>query len=147
MVLVDSALVFSVGGGLLARQLRFAVFGPPDNCPRPVMLETWGWGMPLVEPELRIPPSPELCAAWAAGALVAQALVLLTRKLFTRIRGDTSLRVRRIGAARVDLCSSSRGGRGQCYTHRSPPDAVAGLALEAVLRRSGAGTAVVVVNV
>ena len=141
MALVDSALVLSVGGGLLARQLKFAVFGPPDACPRPVI-------MPPIEPELRIPASPELCAAWAAGALVAQTLVLLTRMVFARMRGGTSLRIRKIGAARVELCSAWRGGGGECYTQaNATPDAVAGLALDAVLRSTSSSTAVVVVNV
>ena len=140
--MIESALFLSVGGGMLARQIKHAVYGPP-GCPATTSI------MPLAQPAaLRIPVSPETCAAWAAGALMAQALVLLACRIAAHIRGGTILRVRTIGASRVELSSTWRGGgRGKHYHHHGSPRSAADVALKALLRRPDVGAVVVVVNV
>ena len=116
---MEAPLLLSIGTGLLVRQLRHVLFGQPEvACPNPsdfhihapVLLPA---PIAPLTPTLRLPTSPGNVAAWASGALAAQVLVFLVRRIALLMRGGTTLRVRRVGN-RIDLESFRRGGSFEC---------------------------------
>jgi hypothetical protein len=166
-MLPESVVVLSVGGGLLARTLR-NVFAPYDDAcdapplplhscaacdePPPPHLLLLGAAVPpspwwsSVEPSLRIPATSVELASWAVGALLAQLVHLLLRRLF---RGRSAFRVHVGGAAvpRVEFLSTWRGsGRVSDMLVRGSPRKSATRALEGLMRHRDTATAIVVVN-
>ena len=128
----EAMLLLSVGGGLIARQLRNYLSGPPEPCIMPTLstgrfelddewLHPLLLGQPPVavqpKPTLRLPASPANLAAWAAGALLSQALVLLVWRLADLWRGGMVLRARHI-SGRIEIESEWRAGHGDGYLVR-----------------------------
>lgn len=171
----ESIVLLSVGGGLIARQLR-NMFAPRDVCevplPAPEVYEpplllasdrllTSGHhasdhGMSMsffATPTLRIPTSSVNIAAWAIGALLAQVMVMLARSLARRIalqRRGTSFSLHRTGtkaAPRVEIMSTWRGNDGGNVVVNGSPRKCATRVLNVLMRDRDTATAVIVVNV
>ena len=137
--MADAGLLLAVGGGLIVRSARHAIFGAPNACVAPPILNLH-WPPPSAV--LRLPASSATAAAWVAGALAAKLALHLARKIAVRYRRKPAFRVRRVGRARVELQHGSPRSKG--FDVIGTPRRLAKEAVTALLQRQA--TAVVVVN-
>ena len=139
------AFLLSIGGGLLARQLRTTLY-PPDACGA----SSHSFHTD-VTPTLRVPSSPVTVAAWVAGGLAAHAFVIVVWRLVDLWRGTACFHVHKAPGARLELQSGWRTvvGHGHGLTVRGTPSArsLTHRAIEGMrARHSDSVAAVVVVN-
>ena len=162
--------LFSTGGGLVTRQLRSSIFGDEDECPAYSDIEAddlmaryeaavlappddWSFdgdatASVSIEPFGLLIPLAQRTALfwlwWAAGALAALALGLACgQRLCLASPPRYKLIVK---GTRCTLLETGQGNASTTWPHRSDAIAFAEEHVQAVLRRTGACSACLVVN-